>query len=882
MSFTQRSIRTRRALGAASALAIALMASTTVQAETPEATFDIPAQPLSEALAEFSRQSKISVVAPSSLTRGKVSNPIAGDMEPEQALQALVGDAGFDIRTEDGSLILAQATADAPKGGLFRVAQTDTQSNRPELNDDDDQVELEVDTIIVTGTNIRGVENPTAPVFSFDRKDIELTGAATIEDFFRTVPQNFGSETQFAENSQSLTRSRLNTAAGTGIDLRGAGVGSTLVLLNGRRLPPGEFGAFVDVSVLPLSVIERVDVQTDGASAIYGSDAVAGVVNFITRKDYQGVEAFARYGTVTKGGLREHQAGLTAGENWGSGGGLLTFEYTDKNPLLATERDYVEISSVNPIGSLSTDEQKYSAALSFNQNITSRLAFSADVLHSNRKTERAQNTGGQFTVKTEQSNWFVTGRLDYDISDQWSAGLFIDYGDTYTTSRFSDDDFMGEGQRANRLFVVEGLTSGALMELPGGDISFAVGGLYRKEEYDSGRDGTVRTAARREVKAAFGELLIPVFGQGNALPGVQAFDISLAGRYEDYSDSGDNFTPKVGLHWRLDDSFALRGTYSESFRAPLLEFTNGGRQIIGFVRPVSDLTVAPTPPQDPRLDPGFFSYVFLAGANTALQPESANVWTGGFEYQPTAVEGLNIEGTYFRIDYSDRIESVGFFDVLRNPAYLSFLELNPSSETLSELVAGAENFLNRLPFELTDDNIAVLGNTGLQNVASRDISGVDVSASYDWDTTFGAFAASVNGTYLFDYEARITELTPPQEQVSTVYRPVDLNLRGTFSWSLDGFTAYAGINYTDGYTDNLFRAPDTPIDRWTTVDLMFSYDSADRLGSPLLRNTRVSFGVQNLFDRDPPFVDTADGLNYDSSNATPLGRFITLQINKSF
>lgn len=883
ISQTRNSIAARRLLSAASALAIALTVSTTAHAEAQDAKFDIPAQPLSEALAEFSRQSKVNVVAPSSLTQGKVSNAVAGEMVPEEALQVIIGDADFDIRTEgDGSLILAETTADVQKGRLFRVAQVDTQDAEAELIEDEDQDKDERDTIVVTGTNIRGVQNPTAPIVSFDRADIELTGSGSIEDFFRTVPQNFGSETQFSDNSGSPTRSALNTAGGTGIDLRGAGVGSTLILLNGRRLPPSDFGAFVDVSVLPLSIIERVDIQTDGASAIYGSDAVAGVVNFVTRKDYRGVEAFARYGTVTKGSLREHQAGLTAGENWGSGGGLVTVEYTDKNPLFASERDYIEISSVNPIGALSAQEEKYSAAVSLHQDITNRLTLSADVLHSRRNAERAQNVASQYTIQTEQTNWFVTGRLDYDISDQWNAGFYVDYGDAYATNRYSDDDFMEEGQRSNRLLVIEGRTSGALLDLPGGALGFALGGLYRKEALDSGRDGTVSDEARRKVKSAYGELLIPVFGEGNAIPGVQAFDISLAGRYEDYSDFGDSFTPKIGIHWRLNDSFALRGTYSESFRAPLMYLVNGDIQILGLSRPVSELTVVPTPPQDPRLDPGFFSYVFLAGSNPDLQPESAKVWTGGFEFHPVSVPGLNIEGTYFNINYTDRVERLSLFDVAGNPAYISFLELNPSTETLSELVAGAQAFRNRLPFELTDPNIQVLGYTGFRNVSSREISGLDMSVSYDWETQIGSFTASVDGTYLLDYKARVTEMSVPQEQVSTVYRPVDLNLRGAFLWSLNGFTAYAGVNYTDGYKDNLSGANDIPIDQWTTVDLMFSYDSGNRLGSPLLRNTKVSIGVQNLFDRDPPYVDSSDGLNYDPANATPIGRLLTLRINKSF
>ena len=867
----------------------------------------IAEQPLAASLREVADSFDLTIAFFSESTDGLLGPALDGEFTSEAALDMLLADTNLEYTFVNDSsvavrpmtasdqggdrdsgnarrqlLLMAQNQMPARQGQTetpARQRQTDSQTNDA---DADNERITRLDEITVTGTNIRGVENPTAPVISFDREEIELTGSATVEDFFRTVPQTFGSETQFADNSQNPTKSRLNTAGGTGVDLRGAGIGSTLVLLNGRRLPASDFGAFVDVSVMPLSVIERVDIQTDGASAVYGSDAVAGVVNFITRKDYEGIEGFARYGAVTSGSLREHQAGLTGGGNWGSGGGLVSLEYTDRNPLFASERDYIEISDVNPDGSLSSEEERYSAALSLHQDITNRLMLSADVLHGNRDSLRSQNTGGQFTFKTTQSNWFATTRLDYTISDRLNAGLYVDYGDTYLTSRANDDDFEEESQRANQLFVVEGKTSGALLDVWGGSLDFALGWLYRKERYESGRDGTVEEIAERAVKSAYGELLIPIVGDQNAFQGVQAFDISLAGRYEDYDDFGDNFAPKIGMHWRINDSFAVRGTYSESYRAPLLIHVNGGTVVIGLARPVSELTAAPTPPQDPRLDDGFFSYVFTAGANPDLVPESADVWTGGFELQPTSLEGLNIEGSYFRIDYVDRIERLSLFDVAGNPDYSSFLVLNPGTELLSELVANAQEFRNRLPFELTDDNIQVLGYTGFRNVSKRLITGVDLSVSYDWETTKGDFRASVNGTYLLDYEAQITDTSEPVEQVSTVFRPVDLKLRATLSWSLDNFSTYAAVNYADGYEDNLSGVDDAPIDQWTTVDLMFSYDSGERLGSPLLSNTKIGVGVQNLFDSDPPFVDTADGMNFDSTNATPLGRFLTLRINKTF
>ena len=104
------------------------------------------------------------------------------------------------------------------------------------------------------------------------------------------------------------------------INLRGLGEGSTLVLVNGNRIAaaPAEFGTFTDVSTIPFSAIERVEVLTDGASAVYGSDAVGGVVNFILRKDYRGAESTVRYENSSSGGHRK-VVEQTLGLNWDTG-----------------------------------------------------------------------------------------------------------------------------------------------------------------------------------------------------------------------------------------------------------------------------------------------------------------------------------------------------------------------------------------------------------------------------------------------------------------------------------------------------------------------------------------------------------------------------------
>ncbi|MEQ8936596.1 MAG: TonB-dependent receptor plug domain-containing protein, partial [Amphiplicatus sp.] len=182
-------------------------------------------------------------------------------------------------------------------------------------DEDDESDEKKKDEIVVTGTNIRGVENPTVPVISFSREDIDLSGATNLEQFSRIIPQNLAtqsSETLFGGNDSTRIR-QLNV---TGFDLRGLGAGATLTLINGRRTANSGGAGFVDISAIPFAAIQSIDVLTDGASAIYGADAVAGVVNILTRRDFEGVDITASVAGVTEGNKRDYDVAVTGGHNW--------------------------------------------------------------------------------------------------------------------------------------------------------------------------------------------------------------------------------------------------------------------------------------------------------------------------------------------------------------------------------------------------------------------------------------------------------------------------------------------------------------------------------------------------------------------------------------
>lgn len=169
-----------------------------------------------------------------------------------------------------------------------------------------------IETVIVTGSNIRRADTETAaPVQIVTREDIDRTGKTTLAEYLQTltmdgqgsVPKSFG--TGFAPG-------------GAGLSLRGLGASSTLVLLNGRRIAP--FGLaddgqkiFTDISVMPLEAVERVEVLKEGASAVYGSDAIAGVVNIILRPEYQGMAAKATLAAAEEGDGETGKLSFTGG-----------------------------------------------------------------------------------------------------------------------------------------------------------------------------------------------------------------------------------------------------------------------------------------------------------------------------------------------------------------------------------------------------------------------------------------------------------------------------------------------------------------------------------------------------------------------------------------
>ncbi|MDF8333682.1 TonB-dependent receptor [Novosphingobium cyanobacteriorum] len=289
----------------------------------------LPEQPLAAALAQLSLRTGVTVLASADVTAGKTAPAIAGTLTPEQAIRLLLVGTGLEaIRSGAGF-----AVRNSQYGG-----QVDERAQAAPV----------LDEILVTGTRIRGAAPAGANVIAITRTDIVHSGLATTQDVVAAIPQNFGGGAN--EGTLGFTQrngATANIGVGASVNLRGLGASSTLTLVEGNRLALGAGASFVDLSLIPASAIEQIEVLADGTSAIYGSDAVAGVVNLRLRRSFEGAETSVRSGLAN--GFTEFQASQIAAAKWSRGRIMVAYEYYTRGRLGSEDRTYAS-EDLRPFG----------------------------------------------------------------------------------------------------------------------------------------------------------------------------------------------------------------------------------------------------------------------------------------------------------------------------------------------------------------------------------------------------------------------------------------------------------------------------------------------------------------------------------------------------
>ena len=306
----------RHFLAGGSALAAICLAATPAEAQNAQ-RYDIAAQDLAKALKDFAAISGREILAASTMVVRKRSVAVRGVYRPEEALSILLSQAGLRADLVEGAFVIRPLDI----------------ADRPAPQDD-------AGDIVVTGSRIRGAAPVGERVIVIDRKAIDRSGYATTQQILAALPQNFGGGPNDVSVGISIrNNASANTGLGSSVNLRGLGSASTLVLIDGNRPALGGlFGAFSDLSLIPSSAIDRIEVLADGASALYGSDAVAGVINIRLRNAFVGAESRARYGVAS--GFDEVQGSQLLGARWASGHAVLGYEYYRRSRLAADDRAY--------------------------------------------------------------------------------------------------------------------------------------------------------------------------------------------------------------------------------------------------------------------------------------------------------------------------------------------------------------------------------------------------------------------------------------------------------------------------------------------------------------------------------------------------------------
>ena len=277
----------------------------------------------------------------------------------------------------------------------------------------------QLERIEVTGTNIRRTDTETvSPVIVIDRKDIQESGAITVADVLARLP--------IAGTAVDDRLSNGFTPGAGNVDLRGIGPQNTLLLLNGRRVGPYAFGnraastqIFQDLYALPLQDVERIEILKDGASAVYGADAVGGVINFITRRDYTGFSATARAGINQEGDGEVYGVDLVGG--WGNLGKdkfnlYATFSYLHEGDVKVVDRDFAKTENLSPRGpDFRSSYAQPGTWIPFTGGSAARQPMgTCDFVGRFCREDRPQNPNNTLQPESDRMSGFA--RFTYDIS----------------------------------------------------------------------------------------------------------------------------------------------------------------------------------------------------------------------------------------------------------------------------------------------------------------------------------------------------------------------------------------------------------------------------------------------------------------------------------
>jgi outer membrane receptor protein involved in Fe transport len=825
--------------------------------------FDLPAQDLGDALRAVAAKAGWELYASADDLNGVPAPRLRGTFTAREAVERLVRGTSLSVRFDKGAVIVRGRSAVAAGNG-----------------DEKD--------IIVTGTHIRGA-SPSEPVRIIRNSEIEAQGFSDLGELARSVPQNFGGgQNPGVAGGGNRGVGNENSSSSSALNLRGLGPAATLTLLNGHRLAYDTVAQGVDLSQIPMMAVDRVEIVTDGASALYGSDAVGGVANLILRRDYEGLLTSARIGGSLDGGGTQQKYDVLAGHRWGSGGGMLAVSFSDVSATTAGQRNYTR--NLDPSSTLVPWQRQISVLGAAHQRITDNLSVEADAQFNRRLTELAAPSLTTSDVRTNGllsqpvvTSGTVNATLQWTVGNGWTATAAGTYGVSNNhifSRRFTAavETLRTQLNYDNSVAVGEAGAEGPLFEMPGGSARLAVGGGYRRVGLDvliiQTTGGATRTTtditSGRSVFYGYGELSLPLVGKANARPFLNELRVDLAGRYEDYPGNAHLLTPKIGLVYAPDPIFTIRLNWGKSFKTQTLYQQYQAQQGV--------LLAARTFQSPPSAQP----VLIIAGGNPNLRPEKAETWSAGATLAPA--DGLTLDATYFNIRYRDRVVSplTSIVDVFTNPIYRDYILLSPSAVLVSAAVAELPNGLTNAsgaPFDPAA--VGAIVDSSLQNAARQSLQGVDLSGRYRIGLPRGNFILLEGYVSFLKSNQQLSPGRPILQLAGTIFNPPHWRGRGGVTWKRDNVTLSAFGSYIGGTVDTRY-VPHTHVGGFTTLDLVGQLRTTASTGP--FAGLKFEASIGNLFDARPSIIRNSITTDppYDSTNYSVTGRTISLSISKEF
>jgi iron complex outermembrane receptor protein len=444
-----------------------------------------------------------------------------------------------------------------------------------------------------------------------------------------------------------------------------------------------------------------------------------------------------------------------------------------------------------------------------------------------------------------------------------------------------NNGFTQTNKSSQRMRELQFKADGPVMEITGGTVRAALGVDVRQDQaIQLQTAGSRATGAsfynvvrnddiNRYVAAVFGELNVPLVGEANARPGVEALTLSVSGRYDYYQRLGGRVNPKYGVVYSPIKNLNVHASYGTNFAAPNMGLVTSIFSVPQY-NSNQNLRVASGPYAGTLL--GTINVLNIGGGNPELTPEKAKTYSLGFDYTPTIamLDGLRFGATWYAVNYTNLIYKATQADVITDPAFEQYRIVFPTAAQVAETL---RLYPAQQPVTAPFDFIF---NSNAINIGARKFAGIDFDASYALRTdSAGVFNFAFNANRQTKYSQQVATGRAFTSQLGTFNAP-KWKSTSRVTWNLDPFTVSLVANYVSSFR-NTTITPNQKVKSNTVFDLTAAYKLPDFMG---LKNASLQVRAQNLFDKNPPFYDNATG--YFPALASPFGRTVDLTLRAAF